>query len=257
MAISDETRIKRRLGLGEGRDYKPWFRPRDFSARSRVHRILGNKIEREMIVLSDLERSSLFSMEFDSRVVDIRENYPLLPLTDTQAIAEALSIRHPRNKEGKDVVMTTDFLLTVKGPAGNRLVAVTCKPSDLLTKRTIEKFQIERVYHQNRGVDWVIFTEKQLNRIKCENIARLREYYRLEQDYSDLVLAEFKKVNPKEFARVRDFIMHIAKGFKIPKADVYRSFQHLLAIQKLKFDMNFVFSWDMPLTEFTECDGNN
>lgn len=257
MRISDKTRIKRGLGLGEGKDYKPWIRPRDFSANSRVHRIFGNKIEREHVLLSDTERAGFQRLEFDERVLDIREQFPLLPITATESIAEALNIKHPRDKDGKNTVMTIDFLVTMRTTAGKKIIAIQCKPKGKLTKRVIEKFQLEKVFLHKQDIDWMLITEKELNMIKCENIARLREYYRIERDYSDLVLNEYRKASSGEFSRVREFALEVAKEFKVPRGDIYRSFQHLLAVQKLKFDMNFTFNWDMPLTNFTEGHGNN
>ncbi len=46
--------------------------------------------------------------------MDIREQFPLLPIEETIIIAEELGIKHPTDPNtGEPVVMTTDFLVTV------------------------------------------------------------------------------------------------------------------------------------------------
>lgn len=67
--------------------------------------------------------------EFSEEVVDIREQFPLLPVESTLAIAKAIGVRYPRYKTTAiPLVMTTDFLLTVKQPNGDfKSVARTIK----------------------------------------------------------------------------------------------------------------------------------
>jgi len=69
--------------------------------------------------LSDFEHDYQLIKDWDPSVIDIREQYPLLPLEETLALAEEcnirhLSVRHP-TKRGVVilVVMTTDFVLTI------------------------------------------------------------------------------------------------------------------------------------------------
>ncbi|MGP7816533.1 TnsA endonuclease N-terminal domain-containing protein [Niallia sp. 01092] len=53
-------------------------------------------------------------MEYSGFIVDIREQFPLLPIEETIIIAEELGIKHPTDPNtGEPVVMTTDFLVTV------------------------------------------------------------------------------------------------------------------------------------------------
>ena len=59
--------------------------------------------------------------------------------------------------------MTTDFLITITNSGGTTHVARTIKPSkELENERTIEKFEIERSYWEERGIDWGIITEKEI-----------------------------------------------------------------------------------------------
>lgn len=107
----------------------PWLRVQDVPSRGRSHKIPGVKVERLHHLLSDLERAYLLVCEFSEDVVDIREQYPLLPVESTQAIARAIGVRYPKYKATTlPLVMTTDFLLTVKQPSGDfKTVARTIK----------------------------------------------------------------------------------------------------------------------------------
>jgi hypothetical protein len=95
-----------------------------------------------------MERNYFYILEYSDNVKDIREQFPLLPQEDTIDIADELGLRHPKNPEtGEDIVMTTDFLITVSTSDGIKEVARTIKSKDdLLDKRIIEKFEIERVF---------------------------------------------------------------------------------------------------------------
>lgn len=58
-------------------------------------------------MLSDLELAVFLSLEWESSVLDIREQFPLLP-SDTRQIAIDSGIKHPVIR-GVDQVMSTDF----------------------------------------------------------------------------------------------------------------------------------------------------
>jgi hypothetical protein len=94
-------------------------------------------------------------------VTDIREQWPLLPKEKTMEIAEQLGIKHP-NLDGTPVVMTTDFNLTLETKTGNRDVIRTIKPREKLSDRTLELFEVERVYFAEQGIDWCIITEDKI-----------------------------------------------------------------------------------------------
>eukprot|EP01132_Coremiostelium_polycephalum_P008272 gene8272-10164_t len=160
-----ERHIANGFGEGAGASYVPWLRVQDVPSIGRSHKIQGVKIERIHHLLSDLERSYFLVCEFSENVVDIREQYPLLPTERAQAIASAIDVRYPRYpRTTLPYVMTTDFLLTVKDLNGNfKSVARTVKyRSDLVGKgsnRTLEKLEIEKRFWHSQGVDWKIVTD--------------------------------------------------------------------------------------------------
>src|SRR5690606_18098023 len=86
----------------------------------------------------------------------------------TMKIAKKLNIQHPHHK-GECVIMTSDFMLTIKTSNGEEVDIVrTIKPANKLTKRTLELFEIERRYYLELGISWSIVLEKEkpLNLIK-------------------------------------------------------------------------------------------
>ncbi|MFZ3590228.1 hypothetical protein ACOI1C_13400 [Bacillus sp. DJP31] len=77
---------KEARGEGELGDYKPWITVRDLSSDGRSSREFGVKAKREIHLLSDLERYFFYITEWDDRVVDIREQFPILERSKTMEI---------------------------------------------------------------------------------------------------------------------------------------------------------------------------
>lgn len=170
--------IKEGYGFGVGSRYKPWINIQDVPSLGRVTRIKGTKTRRQHELLSDMERNYFYILEFSDSVKDIREQFPLLPIEDTIAIASEIGIKHPKNpKTGEDIVMTTDFLITVSTADGIKEVARTIKSKDdLLNKRILEKFEIERIFWKKRNIDWAIVTEEEIDRTIANNISFIHGY---------------------------------------------------------------------------------
>ncbi|HEV8513159.1 MAG TPA: TnsA endonuclease N-terminal domain-containing protein [Cyclobacteriaceae bacterium] len=249
--ISDETRLKRGLGQGHGANYKPFIRPRHFSSKGCTTRIAGDaKIDREFIVLSNLEENYSILFRFNPAIKDIQEQYPLLPLSSTQQIAANLNIIHPHDEKNKDVVMTTDFLLTVDRAGIMSQKAVTVKPSSLITKRVLQKFQIEKEWWKQRDVEWCIVTEKQLDQIKLNNVKFLREYFTMDSLLASVVFEEFKRCSLDKNLLLREFVKQSALKLRIQFGDCCRIFYHLLATQRVWFDIGRSLNLDMQLFNF-------
>ncbi|WP_150570289.1 TnsA endonuclease N-terminal domain-containing protein [Pseudomonas fluorescens] len=179
-----ERHIANGFGSGAGVGYVPWLRVQDVPSMGRSHKIPGVKVERIHHLLSDLERAYLLVCEFSEEVVDIREQYPLLPVESTQAIAKAIGVRYPRYKStALPLVMTTDFLLTVRQPNGDfKSVARTIKYQQDLREdslRTLEKLEVERRFWMSQGVDWAIVTEEMFTPDLIKNLGLLRRYAQL------------------------------------------------------------------------------
>lgn len=168
---SNANKLKKGRGEGHGKNYIPFLFTREVPSLGKASRIKGWKTGREHHFLSTLESNYFYSLEWSPVVVDIREQFPL-PLADTQAIAERLSIRHPyNNKTGEHWVATTDFLIDFEEDGITKLKARSIKSaSDLGDARTIEKLEIERTYWHDHGVDWGIVTEVEIPKTLAGNV---------------------------------------------------------------------------------------
>lgn len=243
-----EKWIKEGRGSGIGVDYKPWLNIQDVSSLGRSTRLKGIKTGRQHEFLSDLERNYFYLTEFSDAVADIREQYPLLPLEETLVIADELGIKHPADpKTNEPIVMTTDFLLTVNKGEGNVELARTIKMKDeLLKERILEKFEIERVYWEKRGVDWGIVTELEIPKTLARNISYIHDYYDIQQydafqnidwqTIEDLSMELLKRVLDKDKS-IREITSVFDKEVHLPLGSGMTLFYHLLAQKIIQIDM--------------------
>lgn len=225
----------------------PWLRVQDVPSIGRSHKIQGVTVERIHHLLSDLERSYFLVCEFSEDVVDIREQYPLLPTERAQAIANSIGVRYPRYpKTTLPYVMTTDFLLTVRELNGNfKSVARTVKyRSDLVgkgCKRTLEKLEVERRFWQSQGVDWNIVTEEFFTPDLIKNLGMLRKYARLPRDLMRIPLhVNFIECleGSKDYQwTLATCLRKIASHLSMSYIDAQRVFFYLVWNKVLKIDL--------------------
>ncbi|PFU56995.1 TnsA endonuclease N-terminal domain-containing protein [Bacillus thuringiensis] len=253
-----EKWIKQGRGSGIGADYKPWLKIQDVSSLGRSTRLKGIKTGRQHEFLSDLERNYFYLTEHSDFIVDIREQFPLLPLEETIVIAEELGVKHPINpKTGETIVMTTDFLLTVDKGKGVFEVARTVKmKNELLKERVLEKFEIEREYWQRRDIDWGIVTEEEIHKIMARNISYIHDYYDI-RDYDtfqemssqlieDLSLSLMQRLL-KDSRSVRIITSEFDADRHLPFGSSVTLFYHLLARKIILIDMLKPLSLEEPI----------
>lgn len=177
---SDDGRMKENRGVGRGIFYRPWLKPHELSSDGLSTRLRGWIINRMYCFLSKLERGYFLLTQWEyKKVVDIREQYPLLPLEETIQIANDLGFKHiPANApKGQETVMTTDFVITIKKGSEKYDIARTVKPKSRLTERVKQKFMIEQEYWKRRNVDWGVVTESEIDPIMVANIEFLYTSY--------------------------------------------------------------------------------
>jgi hypothetical protein len=174
---SQERRMKNGRGQGRGADYKPYLTIRDVPSLGKRSRIKGWKTGREHHLMSTNELHYFYTLEWSECVIDIREQYPL-PLDDTLYLCNRWGIAHPADSvSGDPFVMTTDFVLTCLIDDEEIDFARTFKPAgELESVRTLEKFEIERLYWDDQGVNWGIVTERELPRTLIQNMELLHQY---------------------------------------------------------------------------------
>lgn len=111
----DEPKVRKYIADGRGQGdkklYRPWLKVYDLPSRGRSHRLFGIKTGRVHHLLSDGEWKSFLRYEFDSSVVDIREQFPL-DRYQTMKVAKDLGYKHPVTTDGTPYVLTIDFVIT-------------------------------------------------------------------------------------------------------------------------------------------------
>jgi hypothetical protein len=144
----------------------------DVPSKGRIHRIKGCTTGRVYHLLSDLEAKVFYTLDYSPSVCDIREQFPLLPLEETWAIAEECGVTHPADPATRHpAVMTTDLLVARQHEGGSICEARAIKyESELKRPRVLEKLEIERRYWKRRNIDWGIIRECDIHQPLIDNI---------------------------------------------------------------------------------------
>lgn len=181
-APSLKSKIKQGRGLGEGRDYKPFIKSREFNSMGTCSNVTDWKHGRQMQLLSQTEYGIYMQQRWRDDVLDIREQFPL----DMDYMLEILTIANKELKEqghksitttyheDKDP-MTTDLLLTL---SNGSYEAISIKPNkNKLSKRDIEKIWLEKKYWNSQGVEFHLMDKSDINPVLVKNLRMITEYY--------------------------------------------------------------------------------
>ncbi|MBD2566594.1 TnsA endonuclease N-terminal domain-containing protein [Anabaena lutea] len=250
-----DRHISEGRGQGRGYEYKPWLLVQDVASQGLASRIKGWKTNRVHHLLSNLELNYFYILEWSPIICDIREQYPLLPLEETLAIAEKNGIPHPKDPKTQDpMVMTTDFLITVRQKIGVIEQVRTLKlAKDLQSERTLQKLEIERQYWQSRDINWGIVTEHEIPERLARNIDWVHPFFSIE-DCSSISESEIRRITTALTLRVveeHDSLASIAAdcddqlGFK-PGIGLSVA-RHLIANRWWLVDMNKSINPSEPL----------
>jgi len=116
--------IKEGRGQGEGKDYKPWLTIQDFPSMGRVTRVFGWTTQRIHHFFSDTQLKYFYLLDWEERVIDIREHYPLIDLE--VMINDTSDLRLDKfidRKTKEPYVITTTFLITLLDSDGKKSFA--------------------------------------------------------------------------------------------------------------------------------------
>ena len=242
--------IKAGRGSGEGKHYKPWLTIQDVPADSRSHRIPGNKTGRIHHLLSDIERDYFYILDWLDEVIDIREQFPLERELTTK-IAEQKNIKHSVDaKTQTPLVMTTDFLITLRRENKVFHLARTIKPSEKLNDpRVIEKFEIEREYWAVKNVNWAIATERGVPTILCENILAIHSYLDVDEETQEVVGEFLSYLSKSKANTLSEAFREFEQMHFLESGASLLCFKHLLIAKKISIDLSQRISLHMKLEE--------
>jgi hypothetical protein len=192
--------IERRLaddrGKGRGPKYTPWIMIHDVPSLGLATRMKSPLNGRTYHLLSQLETDWLYALHALPGVIDIREQFPLLELEETLAVADQLGIAHPTDPATKEpCVPTTDFLVTLTDGARETDIAIAIKPAaELGSSRTLEKLEIERIYWSARNINWRVLSEKELPKPLVKNLRWIYPHLDLVSSGGSFTVADVKRI---------------------------------------------------------------
>lgn len=243
-------RWKNGYGQGEGKGYKPWLTIQDVPSQGQVNRPLGWKTGRVHHFMSLNELHYFYMLEWSLHVMDVREQFPLWPPEETQAIADQLGVKHPSPPGADMMVMTSDFYIVLDD--GSRTVRTVKGAAELDNERTVQKLDIEREYWQRRGTNWGIIVADDLPMPLVENIKWLHPHLSLEGfkiDTNDL--PAISRYLTGEVRQNKDALANIARrcdeDLGLEAGSCLTLARHLLATRQWQIDMSVRINPVRPL----------
>lgn len=253
--VVTQEKVDKRIAAGDGQgvreDYVPWIKVRAFPSRGTSHIVPGVKVHRAHHLLSNAEYHYHVILEHDRSIIDIREQFPLLPAAETQAIASSLKVRPPVYPGASvPLVLTTDFLITQVDSSGKeRLVARSMKYASEIEDaskadqdRLLEKLEIERIFWTRRNIEWKLVLYERLSQIRIRNLLILRSYALI----SPTLMTEKNIIRMVEVVTMvktgeiplKTLLLKIAKCLYMEYMGVKGLFFHLIWVGRLKVDLN-------------------
>lgn len=226
-------------GQGEKNGYLPWIKVQDFSSHGMISRVHSYKTNRVHHFLSRNELYYFYILEWSDKVVDIREQYPLLNVELAMDIAREAGIKYPRDAISKfPYILTCDFMITTE----KGLKARTIKNvKELSNDRTLEKLEIERRYWEYIGIDWRIVTEEEISMPKAREIewlytaAKLPEHLN-KKEYTDAILKAVKE------GVVFDALKTVEENFCLCNGSGLLILKYLIWNKVINFDISKIMS---------------
>jgi hypothetical protein len=237
--------------IPRGHDYFPALTIHSLNSKGQSTRIAGIKTGRQHDLLSINEQNYFFIAEFSDFVIDIREQFPM-NIDKTLLIASELGLKHPmKPKTNEPICMTSDFCITIRKEGKTYDVVRTIKPvQDLVQRRTIEKYEIERVYWEGERISWGIVTDVEINKTLAKNIRTFRGASTIDdiQELAELTYVELCSYK-RELARrlisdevtTRTVIRDFSEDYHLPETACITLFKHLVATKVLHMDLRTAF----------------
>ena len=164
--------VRNGFGVGSGLHFKSWLTGRDAGKRGRRSRVRGITQGRDYVLLSDGETGFFELLDKAPNVVDIREQFPLLPMDVVCGIAKRYGILYPIYPDTREpAVLSTDFLATITDGASDSYAAFAVKDDpDLRSSRVLRNLEIERLFWTALGVPWHLILKSSINLTIVANI---------------------------------------------------------------------------------------
>jgi hypothetical protein len=244
--------LRNGYGKGAGARYKPWLTVRDVPSKGESTIVQGITVDRDHHLFSQLERKTFYGVEHKANVVDIREQFPLLPLDLVMGIAERYGIRYPNVPKTKTpAVLTTDLLATLRIGGAEKFLPISCKyASDLLKAYELEKLEIQRLFWASLGHSMLLITEEDIDEGAAENLRYFSSCFRGDKRFPPTL--ELANELPDLFPPgIYDFGLMLDRLLEIGASDTDQSRRALFWLI-WNHDLDVNLSVDLQRTGFLE-----
>lgn len=253
--VVTQEKIDKRIAAGDGQgvreEYVPWIKVRSFPSHGTSHIVPGVKVHRAHHLLSNAEYHYHVILEHDRSIIDIREQFPLLPAAETHAIASSLNVRPPVYPgTSVPLVLTTDFLITQVDSTGKeRLVARSMKYAKEIEDaskgeqdRLLEKLEIERLFWARRNIEWKLVLYERLSQVRIRNLLILRSYAlispMLVSEKNISWMLEVISTARTDEMSLKALLVKVAKALYMEYMGAKCLFFHLAWVGRLRIDLN-------------------
>lgn len=259
----------------ESGQYIPYLKVKQTPTVGKGSKVFNPDSDATHEALSIQETQLLRYLTFLPNVISIKTQYPLLPITATLEIADALGVKHPsytpKGKNIRDelkinqaVAMTTDYLIDYYDGNGElKQCAIALKSVDANGKfsdkekrdfNITQKLNVEAEYCRQDGLEWRLVTSAHT----CfqEHFARnlLEAEVRSEDFVPESELIEIEKAFMQWFdvmprACFSPLLIEIAASLNVSTGRVRVAFWKLVWLQRLPVDLakEIVFNRPLPL----------
>ena len=180
--VSYKTKLKQGRGTGDGKDYKPFIKTREFNSMGTCSNIVDWKTGRQMQFLSQTEMYVFMQLRWDDSIDEIKEQFPLdlgrLSVIIARANEElkahekaALVVRYD-----KQHWLTTDMVI-YRGGNVTETISVKYDKTNLSPK-DIETIWVEKKYWAEQNVPLKLMDRTDINQILVKNLRLVMEYYK-------------------------------------------------------------------------------
>lgn len=231
-----ESFLKEKRGQGRGQAYRQGLTIHNLSSTGNSHRLYSWKTNRITHLFSDLELIQFYLFEWLDDVIDIREQFPLLPHSEVMDIVKMHDLTYFNKLKKQELnrgiiwMPTSDFRVTVQQGSKTRDVIYTVKPEVKLTEHQALKFEIEQHYWKRRDILWQLSTDKSLSKHYqlFRNIRKLRRF----RDISNNELNTQENFHPYDIRTIANFMADLLLGQTVRLRHVVRRVDELFKIKK-------------------------
>ena len=160
-------------------EYRPFITTQSFHSCTSRSRVYIPRFNRDFHLMSAGEYLALLRFEWDDRVTEIREQFPLDPRITNRLCSDEHMICPGAISGGRAIVMTTDFLVTYQQLDGTMSFCayqIKYNNPESDDRRTKSKILIEKRYWESLGIqyDWIL--SSCFNKIYSFNLDYLFRY---------------------------------------------------------------------------------